>query len=250
MKKIEGNIHSFETLGTVDGPGIRFVVFMQGCPMHCKYCHNPDTWSLNNNKIISVSEILKKYDNVKEFMKNGGITVTGGEPLVQIDFVTELFKSAKEKNIHTTLDTSGILFNKESINKYNRLIKYTDLVLLDIKHINDDKHKDLTGYSNKQVIEFAKYLSKNNISIWIRHVLVPSITDNENDLKELGKFIASLKTVKALEILPYHDMAKEKYKKLGIDYPLKEIKPPDKNQILKSKELILNEYKKCLQENT
>ena len=147
-----GNIHSIESFGTVDGPGIRMVIFMQGCPMRCKYCHNPDTWSFDENKKISVDEILKKYDSIKEFLKNGGITVTGGEPLSQIEFVIELFKKAKEKNIHTTLDTSGVTFNPSNTEKIDELLKYTDLILLDIKHIDDVEHKNLTGFSNKNIL--------------------------------------------------------------------------------------------------
>ena len=157
MKEIIGNIHSVETCGTVDGPGIRFVVFTQGCPMRCLYCHNPDTWSTENNQQIPVSSILEQYESVKEFCK-GGITVTGGEPLMQIDFVTELFKSASKKGIHTALDTSGILFNPKDTKKIDELLKYTALVLLDIKHIDDNEHKKLTGHSNKNILEFAKYL--------------------------------------------------------------------------------------------
>ncbi len=239
-----GNIHSIETFGTVDGPGIRFVVFMQGCPMRCLYCHNPDTWEYTDNKEMSAIEILKQYDGIKEFLKNGGITVTGGEPLVQIDFVIELFKAAKEKNIHTALDTSGILFDRSD--KYNELIKYTDLVLLDIKHINNEEHIKLTRHSNKSVLDFAKFLSENNIPMWIRHVIVPSITDKEEYLKELGRFISTLKSVKALDILPYHDMAKEKYKKLNIDYPLKSIAPATKEEAIKARDIILNELKRNL----
>ena len=235
--EITGNIHSIETFGTVDGPGVRFVVFLQGCPMRCLYCHNPDTWSLAENKKMTADEILLKYDGVKEFLKNGGITVTGGEPLRQIDFVTELFKKAKKRNIHTVLDTSGILFDNSE--KFDELIKYTNLVLLDIKHIDDNEHKKLTGFSNKTVLKFAQYLSNNNVDMWIRHVIVPEINDKEEYLIKLGKFISTLKTAKALEVLPYHDMAKEKYKKLNIEYPLNATKPLTKEEAIKAKKIIL-----------
>jgi len=164
--QIFGNIHSIESCGTVDGPGIRFVVFMQGCPLRCQYCHNPDSWSVEKNQQMTVDEILEKYDGVKEFVKSGGITVTGGEPLLQIDFVTELFSKAKEKNIHTALDTSGILFNPENTQKIDELLKYTDLVLLDIKHINNAEHIKLTGLPNENILKFAKYLSDKNIPVW------------------------------------------------------------------------------------
>ena len=237
-----GNIHSIETCGTVDGPGVRFVVFFQGCPMRCLYCHNPDTWAIDKNKEMSVKEILLKYDGVKEFCK-GGITVTGGEPLLQIDFLTELFRQAQGKNIHTALDTSGVLFTPENTEKFDELIKYTNLVLLDIKQIDNEKHKKLTGHSNKNILAFAKYLSDKNIPMWIRHVVVPSITDNKEDLRHLGEFIGTLKTVEALDVLPYHNMAVKKYEELGIDYPLKDILPLKNDETLSAREEILNGIK-------
>lgn len=233
-----GNIHSIETCGTVDGPGIRFVIFMQGCPMRCLYCHNPDTWNLNKNKQYSIDELIEKYIGVKEFVK-GGITVTGGEPLLQIEFITELLKKAKDLRIHTAIDTSGITFTPDKTEKFDELIKYTDLVLLDIKHIDNYKHIKLTGHQNKNILNFAKYLSDNNIPMWIRHVVVPSITNNDTDLKALGEFIKTLKTVKALDVLPYHDMARDKYKELGIDYPLKETQPLSKEEAIRARNIIL-----------
>lgn len=239
-EEIFGNIHSIESCGTVDGPGIRFVVFMQGCPMRCLYCHNPDSWSLRDNKKMSVEEVLQKYDGVKEFVQSGGITVTGGEPLMQIDFVTELFKCAKLKNIHTALDTSGILFNKNDTSKIDELLKYTDLVLLDIKHIDDVEHKKLTGHSNVNILEFARYLSDISKPVWIRHVVVPDITYNETYLKELGKFLRILKNIKALDVLPYHDMAVPKYENLGIEYPLKNTRPLTKQEAINARDIIIN----------
>lgn len=241
-EEIYGNIHSIESCGTVDGPGVRFVVFMQGCPMRCLYCHNPDTWGTTINNKMSVSDILTQYDGVKEFVK-GGLTVTGGEPLLQIDFVTELFKQAKLKNIHTALDTSGITFTPNDTQKYDELIKFTDLVLLDIKHIDENEHKKLTKHSNKNILAFAKYLSDKNIPIWIRHVVVPEITYIEHYLKELGKFMKTLKNITALDVLPYHDMAKVKYKNLGIDYPLNEIEPLSKEDAIKARNIILSELR-------
>ena len=242
-EKIYGNIHSLESCGTVDGPGIRFVVFMQGCPMRCQYCHNPDSWTTDLNKKMSVDEILEKYEGVKEFLRNGGLTVTGGEPLMQIDFVTELFKKAKEKQIHTALDTSGILFSRNNTEKIDELLKYTDLVMLDIKHIDDEEHKKLTGCSNKNIFDFAKYLSEKDIPMWIRHVVVPQITYNEKYLTQLGEFLATLKNIKALDVLPYHDMAIPKYENLGIDYPLKGIPPLNKDEALKARDIIFRAYK-------
>lgn len=242
MKEIIGKIHSIESCGTVDGPGIRFVIFLQGCPMRCLYCHNPDTWDLNSGTKITVQEIFEKYNGVKEFCK-GGITVTGGEPLVQIDFVTEIFKEAKNRNINTALDTSGILFNPENTDKIDLLLKYTDLVLLDIKHIDNDKHEKLTKHSNKNILEFAKFLSVKNIPIWIRHVVVPTITDTETDLFKLGQFIGQLRSVKALDILPYHNMAEKKYESLNIKYPLKGIKPLTKDEAIKARDIIIRGMK-------
>lgn len=241
---IKGNIHSIETCGTVDGPGIRFVIFMQGCPLRCQYCHNPDTWQTDTNKLITVDEIMQKYDGVKEFVRSGGITVTGGEPLLQIDFVTELFKVAKAHGIHTALDTSGITFNQENTGNINNLLKYTDLVLLDIKHIDDEEHKKLTGASNKNILAFAQYLSEKQIPVWIRHVVVKDITLNEKYLKELGKFLATLNNIKALDILPYHNMAIPKYESLGINYPLKNTPPTSKEEAINARNIILQEYKK------
>ena len=242
-EQIYGNIHSIESFGTVDGPGIRFVVFMQGCPMRCQYCHNPDTWKYDENKKMSVSEILEEYNGVKEFLRNGGLTVTGGEPLVQLDFVIELFKRAKQLNIHTALDTSGILFDKNNTSKIDELLKFTDLVLLDIKHIDDEEHKKLTKHSNKAILDFARYLSDKKIPVWIRHVVVPEITYKEEYLKQLGEFLAELNNVKALDVLPYHDMAIPKYENLGIEYPLKETKPLTKEEALNARNIILKAYK-------
>lgn len=243
-EQIYGNIHSLESCGTVDGPGIRFVVFTQGCPMRCQYCHNPDSWTTTENKKMSVDEILEKYEGVKEFLRNGGLTVTGGEPLLQIDFVTELFKKAKEKQIHTALDTSGILFNRKNTEKIDKLLDYTDLVLLDIKHIDNVEHKKLTGHSNINILDFAKYLSEKNIPVWIRHVVVPEITYNEKYLSELGEFLSTLNNIKALDVLPYHNMAIPKYENLGINYSLKDLQPLTKEEAIKARDIILNSMKK------
>jgi len=238
MLNVLGNIHSLESCGTVDGPGIRFVVFTQGCPLRCKYCHNPDSWTTDVNKQMSVSEILEKYDGVKEFCK-GGITVTGGEPLLQMDFVKYLFEKSKERGIHTALDTSGILFNRKNAGKIDDLLKYTDLVLLDIKHIDNDEHKKLTGLPNTNILDFAKYLSEIEKPVWIRHVVVPEVTYNEKYLKELGVFLADLKNIKALDVLPYHNMAVPKYENLGINYPLINIPPLSKSEAIQARNYIL-----------
>lgn len=250
MTEILGNIHSLESCGTVDGPGIRFVVFFQGCPMRCLYCHNPDTWDNNVNQKMSVGQILEKYDKVKEFLKNGGLTATGGEPLLQIDFLIELFKKAKEKNIHTTLDTSGITYNKNNTQKIDELLNYTDLVMLDIKHIDPIEHNKLTGRDNSNILDFARYLSDKKIPVWIRHVVVPKITYNKTYLEKLGVFLASLNNVKALDVLPYHDLAISKYENLGKVYPLKNIPPLTKDQALSARNIILDSMRKTKARNS
>ena len=235
-----GYIHSIETFGTVDGPGVRFVVFLKGCPMRCIYCHNPDTWSMENATAMTSEEILTKYAKNASFYKNGGITITGGEPLMQLDFVIDLFKKAKENNIHTCLDTSGILFNENELSKYEELVKVTDLVMLDIKHIDNIKHKEITGQENKNILNFARFLDQHNIQMYIRHVVVDTYTTNENDLFELGRFIGSLKNVKALDVLPFHNLGKVKYEKLGLPYKLKDMEDLSKEKAQIAKNHILN----------
>ncbi len=242
MTEIYGNIHSIESCGTVDGPGIRFVIFTQGCPLRCQYCHNPDSWDFKENQKMSVEEILEQYEGVKEFC-TGGVTVTGGEPMAQMDFVTELFKTFKEKGIHTALDTSGLYFNRENTEKVDELLKYTDLVLLDIKHIDNEEHIKLTKHSNKNILDFAKYLSEINKPVWIRHVVVPGITFKEEYLTRLGQFLAGLHNIKALDVLPYHDMAIPKYENLGIDYPLKGVPPLTHDEAKKARNIIIEALK-------
>lgn len=241
-----GFIHSTESFGTVDGPGIRFVVFFQGCPMRCLYCHNPDTWEIGKGELRSAEELLSEYDGVKEFLKEGGLTASGGEPLVQLDFLTELFEKAKQKGIHTCLDTSGISFTPENPGRFDRLIASTDLVMLDIKHIDDMRHRKLTGHSNERVLAFAKYLSDKGVPIWIRHVLVPTVTNNDVYLKALGRFIAGLKTLKAIDVLPYHTMAREKYERLGLDYKLGDTPAATKQQAAHARDVIMLGLKEAL----
>lgn len=216
-----GNIHSYESMGTVDGPGLRYVVFLQGCPLRCKYCHNPDTWNIGEKKIQEeAKDTLKKVLKYRNFFgKKGGITVTGGEPLVQSDFVLELFKLCKQEGIHTVLDTSGYIFNE----KVKEILKYTDLVLLDIKCIDENIYKELTGVELKNTLNFAKYLDEINKPVWIRHVVVPSITDDDELLEKTAKYISTLKNVEMVEVLPYHTLGAFKYKELNIKYPLEEI---------------------------
>ena len=238
-----GRIHSFESFGTVDGPGIRFVVFLQGCPLRCLYCHNPDTWE-NAGKEYTVEEVVTQALRYKNYFgEKGGITVTGGEPLVQIDFVIELFKALKAKGIHTCVDTSGITFNPDSaqsVAKHKELLETADLFLLDIKHIDDEKCKKLTGKSNAHTLAFAKFLSDNRKPVWIRQVIVPGYTDDENDLQRTRAFIDTLETVEKVEVLPYHTMGAVKYEKLGIPYPLDGVDTPPKEKVQNAKR-ILNE---------
>lgn len=243
---MKGRIHSIETFGTVDGPGTRFVIFFQGCPMRCLYCHNPDTWEMNAGTEMTSDELLQKYENNKAFYAHGGLTVTGGEPLMQIDFLLELFEKAKKAGIHTCIDTSGISYHPDNHlynEKLDRLMGYTDLVMLDIKHIDPIEHKKLTAQPNEGILAFAKYLDSKNVDIWIRHVVVPGITDDENYLHKLGLFIGKLKNLKALDVLPYHDMGKVKYEQLGMDYVLKDTKPMSKEGALEAKKVIIDAIK-------
>ncbi len=239
---MEGKIHSFFAGGTVDGPGIRFVIFVKGCPLRCLYCHNPDTWTQDGAEIHSTDDIVSKAIRYKGYFENGGgVTVTGGEPLMQIDFLIELLQKLKAYKIHTAVDTSGIIFdnnNEALLKKFDELIKYTDLFLLDIKHIDNNEHIKLTGKSNKNVLAFAKYLSDNNKDMWIRHVLVPGITLNDEYLIKTKEFIDTLKTVKKVEVLPYHTMGIVKYENLGIEYKLKDTLPPTKEEVRHAKYLL------------
>lgn len=236
-----GHIHSTESFGAADGPGVRFIVFMQGCHMRCRYCHNPDTWKMGGGDEVTADEILKRALRFKPYWgKDGGITISGGEPLLQIDFVIELFKKAKELGINTCIDTAGNPFTKEEpfFSKFEELMKYTDLLLLDLKEINPTRHKDLTGFDNSNIIEMAKYLSEINKPVWIRHVLVPEHSDFDEDLDALGDFIDTLSNVDRVEILPYHTLGKFKWENLGIPYTLESISPPSAERIENAKQRI------------
>lgn len=235
---MSGYIHSFESFGSVDGPGVRFVVFLNGCSMRCKYCHNPDTWEFGGDT-FSAAEVLQKALKYKSYWGGkGGITVSGGEPMLQMQFVTELFTEAKKKGVNTCLDTSGVAFNPDDTTETDKLLDVTDLVMLDIKHIDDEKHKELTGHSNKNILAFARYLDSKKIPVWIRHVVVPGITFDEKYLELLGEFIGTLSNVEKIETLPYHSLAIPKYDKLGIDYPLRDTPNATKEQAARAKEII------------
>ena len=242
---MNGFIHSTESFGTVDGPGVRFVVFLQGCPMRCQYCHNPDTWKMNTGNLRSAQSLIQEYERNAAFYKKGGITVTGGEALMQIDFLLELFRLAKQKNIHTCLDTSGVTYRpgQSSYNeKLDALMEVTDLVMLDIKHIDPEGHKILTGHDNGNILAFARYLEQKQVDVWSRHVVVPGITDEVAQLTRLGTFLGTLSNIKALDVLPYHIMGITKYEQLGIPYPLDGVPPATKDQAAQAKKTILTAY--------
>ncbi len=245
---VKGYIHSKESFGTVDGPGIRYVLFMQGCPQRCLYCHNPDTWEVGVGTEITVQEVLDDFKRNQAFYSKGGITVTGGEPLLQVDFLIELFTAFKEQGFHTCIDTSGITYNPKNINyaqKLDLLMSVTDLVMLDIKHIDSVSHKALTGFGNENVLAFAKYLEAKNVPIWVRHIVVEGYTDKREDLEKLGEFIGELKNLKALDVIPYHTMGVNKYKEMGIAYPLENLSALPLEKAQEAKRHILNGMKKA-----
>ena len=233
-----GNIHSFESLGTVDGPGVRFVVFFQGCVLRCKYCHNPDTWAFNIGNKYTSEDIIKRLIRNKEFYETGGITATGGEPMCQLDFLIELFTFAKSKKIHTCLDTSGIMFHKVNKDKIDTLLSVCDLVMLDIKHMDEGEHIKLTGMSNKPVLDFARYLNEKQKKMRIRFVLVPTVTDSCEHLVAIGKFLRDFTNIEKIEVLPYHTLGKAKYENLGIDYPLEGIPEANSDMAKNALEII------------
>lgn len=232
-KQNYAKIHSIETFGTVDGPGVRFVCFFQGCHLECKYCHNRDTWDINGGKYISVDELFNEIMKYKTFISpNGGFTASGGEPLLQPYFLIALFKKLKAAGIHTAIDTSGMIEITDTIKE---LLSLTDLVLLDIKHIDPIKCKDLVGFSNEKELAFARYLNDNNIPVWIRQVIVPGFTDNKDDLLKLKTFINSLNNVKKIEFLPYHNLGEYKWKELGFEYSLKNVRQANDKDIQRVK---------------
>ena len=236
-----GRIHSTENFGTVDGPGVRFVVFTQGCHMRCQFCHNPDTWDLNAGKQVTADEIIEEALRYRSYWgEEGGITISGGEPLLQLDFLLDVFKKAKKLGIHTTIDSCGKPFTRRDpwFSKFNELLEYTDLILFDIKHIDREGHRQLTQHINDNIIDMAEYLSEIGQPVWIRHVLVPERTDYDEYLIRLGDFIKSLKNVQKVEILPYHRMGIYKWKELGVDYPLEGIDPPTQERVKNAQELL------------
>lgn len=238
---MEGHIHSLESFGTVDGPGVRFVVFFQGCPMRCLYCHNPDTWEPEGGQVMEPDAILDRLERNRAFYETGGLTATGGEPMLQIEFLTELFEKAAAGGIHTCLDTSGICFrpgDQAHMEQVDRLLAHTGLVMLDIKHMDPEEHRRLTGHGSDRVFAFARYLCEKKVPVWIRHVVVPGITWQREELKALGLFLRELPNVEKLEILPYHSMGRVKYRQLGIEYPLEGTPQLGKDEAAEAEEIV------------
>ena len=244
---LTGFIHSTESFGSVDGPGLRFIVFLQGCRMRCEFCHNPDTWNIGGGDKMTTDEVLVMALDYKDFWGDkGGITVSGGEPLLQIDFIIELFQKAKALGINTTIDTCGQPFTRDEpfFARFEELMKVTDLILMDIKHIDSDQHKKLTMWKNESIMEMTRYLSDTGKPVWIRHVLIPERTDYDEYLKRLGDYIATLDNVKKVEILPYHKMGVYKYDALNIPYKLEGIDPPTQERVLNAQKLLrCDDYK-------
>lgn len=265
---MQGWIHSVESFGTVDGPGVRMVIFMQGCPMRCAYCHNPDTWRMNQGTLMTSEELLERFRRNSAYYRNGGITVTGGEPLSQMEFLLDLFRKAKKEGVSTCLDTSGIVFPYRKgasgwevaqngvhetireygtyvpLEEYEELLSVTDLVLLDLKHMDAENHRKLTGHSNEAVFAFLEFLAERNVPVWIRRVAVPGHTDDPEELFRMGEYIGGFPNVKAMEVLPYHTMGKQKYEALGIKYRLEGVPEASKDEAKKAREQILNGIRK------
>ncbi|KKM11999.1 hypothetical protein SY88_05625 [Clostridiales bacterium PH28_bin88] len=233
---VTGRIHSIETFGTVDGPGIRYVVFFQGCPLKCQYCHNRDTWDPRGGREVTVDELVNDIRQYEGFYRSsgGGVTASGGEPALQAAFVEELFRRCHREDLHTALDTSGCVGPQ----RIAGLLEVTDLVLLDIKHIDPAKHRELTGVSNEKTLALARRLSEMGISVWVRHVLIPGLTDDPRDLARLGEFLAGLNNLQKVEILPYHTLGAYKWEQLGLKYPLKGAEPPSPEAVAQARELL------------
>ncbi len=237
----KGFVHSVESFGSVDGPGIRFLIFLQGCPMRCQFCHNPDSWKTGIGEERTADELLDQAERFRAYWgDNGGITVSGGEALLQIDFLLELFEKANQRGIGTCLDTSAQLFTRKSpfFEKFERLMELTDTVLLDIKHIDDEEHRKLTRHSNANILDCARYLSEIDKPVWIRHVLIPGITDKDEYLVRLRDFLSTLHNIERIEVLPYHTLGVYKYEKLGIDYPLKDLQPPAAERVANANDIL------------
>ncbi|OLQ78331.1 pyruvate formate lyase-activating protein [Photobacterium proteolyticum] len=235
---VKGRIHSFESCGTVDGPGIRFIVFMQGCLMRCQYCHNRDTWDLHDGREITVDEIMKDALSYRHFMKasGGGVTASGGEAMLQPEFVRDFFRAAQAEGIHTCLDTNGYI--RKHTDVVDEVLDSTDLVMLDLKQLDDSIHQNLVGVPNKRVLDFARYLHQRGQKTWIRYVIVPGFTDDERSAHLLGEFIQGMDNIEKVELLPYHQLGEHKWEALGFEYQLADVKPPSKEVMEKVKSII------------
>ena len=241
---IRGAIHSTESFGSVDGPGIRFVIFLKGCMMRCRYCHNVDTWDPHSNDLRTAEELLDQAERYRSYWgKEGGITVSGGEPLLQIDFLLDLFRKAKARGINTAIDTAGQPFTREEpfFSKFQELMQYTDLLLLDLKHIDPAEHRKLTGKPNGNILDLFRFLSDIGKPVWIRHVLVPGITDDDGFLRKTREFISTLKNVQKVEVLPYHSMGEYKWKQLGIPYSLAGVESPGADRVKNAERILRGE---------
>ncbi|WP_299788563.1 pyruvate formate lyase 1-activating protein [uncultured Shewanella sp.] len=234
---VKGRIHSLESFGTVDGPGIRFITFMQGCLMRCQYCHNRDTWDLHGGREIEVDELMKQIISYRPFLEasGGGVTASGGEAILQPEFVAALFKACRKEGIHTCLDTNGFVRKHTPI--IDELLDNTDLVLLDIKHIDDKRHIDLTKVSNHRTLQFAQYLNKRQQKTWVRYVVVGGYTDDLEAAKKLAEFVKPMKNVEKVELLPYHELGKHKWEAMGEEYELNDISPPSSETMEKIKQV-------------
>lgn len=243
INTIKGNVHHIESMGTFDGPGVRYILFLQGCPFKCKFCHNRNSWSTKTNKLMTVDEVINDFKKYETFYKEGGITVSGGEPLMQTPFLIELFKRFKEMGVHTCIDTSAACYNIKQSAAFKELMQYTDLVLLDIKQINEEKHKELVGATNKHVLEFAKFLDDLKVPTFTRHVLIPTVNNNLEDLLALRVFLNTLNNVVDINVLPYHTSGKSKWEEMGLVYPLDGIKEPTLYEVMFAEKILKEDYK-------
>lgn len=237
----QANVHSLESFGSVDGPGVRYVIFLQGCRMRCQFCHNPDTWSEKPCRLFSADELLEKALRFRSYWgKAGGVTVSGGEPLLQLDFLLEFFEKAKRAGVHTCIDTAGNPFTREEpfFGKFQQLMRYTDLLLLDIKEMDPARHRALTGCGNQNILDLARYLSDTGKPVWVRHVLVPGRSDFDADLHALAAFLRTLRNVQKVEVLPYHTLGAFKWKQLGYPYPLEGVQPPDPARVRNAERIL------------
>ena len=242
QQECKGYVHSVETFGLVDGPGVRYIIFLQGCAMRCQYCHNPETWAFTRDTEKTPQEAFAAALRYRNYWRdNGGLTISGGEPLLQMDFVSEVFRLARAKGVHTALDTSGQPFapdNADWMLRFDAMLENTSLVILDLKEIDDEKHKALTGHTNQNILAMARYVADHGVPLWIRHVLVPGLTDDADGLRQLDAFIKTLPTVRRVEILPYHTLGLFKWKNLGIPYPLDGVRVPTEEEVSTAEDLL------------